>query len=130
MLSIKNEKVKRQVFITLTLSPHVLTQPEMDVLWCIARYGGDSITHLYGPDEEDTEPYIRVDSGYNITIPQHIINTLERRGLLKQRRVRLNKFDANLGLSYYVWDIIWKNMKAKFYTQTKELIIQHAIGSI
>jgi hypothetical protein len=109
------DKVKR--FIILTTSPHVLTDDEMRALWDIVRYEGSSIF------EFNDNPFIQTGKSI-IKFPRHIIGTLERRGILKRHK----HVPKRIHRSRYTWDIVWK--KVKSFEQTKELRVQHAIGSI
>ena len=118
------DKVKR--FKTLLLSPYILTDDEMRALWSIARYEG-KITFRYD-NINDSDPIISISKGSWIIIQRHVIGTLERRGLLKRRNGHRLDPDTTFSCSWYTWDIVWK--KVKSFEQTKELIIQKALGSI
>jgi len=115
------DKVKR--FKTLLLSPHVLIDDEMCTLWSIARYEG-KITFQTNNSRGLPNPFIQTGRGI-IVFSRHIIGTLERRGILKQRSVLTFKRHH---IAVYTWDIVWK--KVKSFEQTKELRIQKALGSI
>jgi hypothetical protein len=115
------DKVKR--FIILTTSPYVLTDDEMRALWTIARHEGKIIFQTNN-SRGLLNPFIQTDKGI-IVFPRHIIGTLERRGILKQRSVLTFKRHH---IAVYTWNIVWK--KVKTFEQTKELRIQKAVGSI
>lgn len=120
------DKVKR--FKTLLLSPHVLIDDEMRALWAIARHEG-KIMFQYN-NTNDSNPIISTSNGAWIIIPRYIIGTLERRGLLKRRNKHQQFVSAQFyhHQSWYTWDIVWK--KAKSFEQTKELMVQKAVGAI
>ncbi|KKM07137.1 hypothetical protein LCGC14_1736960 [marine sediment metagenome] len=123
------DKVKR--FKTLLLSPHVLTEDEMGALWSIARYPGMIMFRTDERSASGQDPIIWPRGDYDfitgvVQISRHVIGTLERRGILKAHHK--DEVTTQGSISYITWNIVWKKMKA--FEQTKELMVQVALGSI
>lgn len=124
------DKIKR--FKTLLLSPHVLTEDEIRALWNIARYPGIIMFRTDTYSANGQGPIIWPEGAYYafidrvVQIPRYVIGTLERRGLLKSRHIK--ECTTQGPISYITWDIVWKKMKA--FEQTKELMVQVALGTI
>lgn len=129
------DKVKR--FTTLTLSPNVLTQPEIDALYDISRHTSkdNKLSFLIGSHKFlNTDPSIYAPSAFSrhIYIPRHIVGTLERRKVLK-RQYRITKHTGGYladQTEVYTWDIVWKKVRTKFFNQLKELMFQKALGTL